>query len=156
MTEQQARPGRAEDSVSGMRASERAVSYSEPGMGWVRFAGVVMAVIGGFGVIEGFVALFSPTYFVTIGGTVLRIDLTTWGWVHLIVGALTLITGIALLGAAPSWARAVGIGLVGLNMLVQLAWLPAYPIWAIMVIVLDLIVISALAMTWNDSVTRVA
>ncbi|WP_018335398.1 DUF7144 family membrane protein [Actinomycetospora chiangmaiensis] len=155
MTEQQARSGRTEGTASGVR-TDRSVAYSEPGTGWVRFAGVVMAVVGAFGVIEGFIALFSPTYFVTVSGTVLAVDLSAWAWLHLAVGALTLVTGLSLLGAAPNWARGVGIGLVALNMLVQLAWLPAYPVWSIMVIILDLVIISALAMTWNDRITRVS
>ena len=120
------------------------------GMGWVRFAGVIMAVIGVFGVIEGFVALLTPTYFVTYGGSVLAINLTTWGWVHIIVGALVLVTGCSLLGNAPGWARVVGIGLVAINMLVQLAWLPAYPIWGIIAIALDVLVLYALVATWGQ------
>ncbi|MDD7938086.1 hypothetical protein PHK61_06605 [Actinomycetospora lutea] len=118
----------------------------------MRFAGVIMVVIGGFGVIEGFVALFAPTYFVTVGGAVLTIDLAAWGWAHIILGALVLATGLALLGNAPGWARVVGIGLVTINMLVQLAWLPAYPIWSIIALVLDVLVIYALVTTWGQQV----
>ena len=52
-------------------------------------------------------------------------------------------------GNAPSWARSVGVWLVAINMLVQLAWLPAYPIWSIMAIVLDVFVLYALVATWG-------
>lgn len=66
--------------------------------------------------------------FVTVNGGVLALSLTGWGWPHIILGALVVATGLALLGDAPGWARGVGIGLVAVNMIVQLAWLPAYPI----------------------------
>jgi hypothetical protein len=120
------------------------------GTGWVRFAGVVMAVIGGFAVIEGLVALLSPVYFVAAGGAVLALSVVGWGWVHLILGVLVLATGLSLLGEAPPWARVTGICLVALNMIVQLVWLPAYPIWSIILLVLDVLVLHALIVTWEE------
>ena len=123
---------------------------SSAGTGWVRFAGVMMVVIGGFGVIEGFVALLMPNYFVTAGGAVLALNLAAWGWLHIIIAALVLATGFSLLGNAPGWARTVGIGLVAINMIVQLAWLPAYPIWGIVALALDVLVLYALVATWGQ------
>jgi hypothetical protein len=120
--------------------------------GWVRFAGVMMTIIGAFAVIEGFIALFSPTYVTLTGAGVLLFDLTAWGWVHLLLGILVLATGLALLGGAPGWARGVGVTLLAINMLVQLAFLPAYPLWSIILIVLDVVVIYALMVTWGEDV----
>ncbi len=117
------------------------------GTGWLRFGGVVMTVVGGFAVIEGFVALFSPTYFVAVNQTVLALDFTGWGWIHLILGALVLATGLSLLGSAPPWARVVGIVLVAINAIVQMAFLSAYPIWSILLIALDMVVLYALVVT---------
>ena len=119
--------------------------------GWVRFGGVVMTIIGGFAVIEGFFALFSPTYVTLIGESVLLFDLTAWGWIHILLGALVLATGLALLGSAPSWARGTGIVLLALNTIVQLAFMPAYPFWSIVMIVLDIVVIYALMVTWGEA-----
>jgi hypothetical protein len=123
-----------------------------PGSGMVRFGGVLMVVVGGLGVIDGLVALFDPTYFVTAGGAVLTIDLSAWGWVHLILGVLALLTGLALVRNAPNWARGVGAGLVAITMIVQLAWLPAYPIWSIIAITLGMIIIFSLLVTWRGGV----
>jgi hypothetical protein len=122
-------------------------------MRWVRFGGVMMAVLGAFAVIEGLAALLAPTTFLTVDGSVLAINLSGWAWVHIIIGALVFATGLALLGKAPEWARGVGIGLVALSMLVQLAWLPAYPIWSIIMVVLDVIVLYALIVTWSGQGT---
>jgi hypothetical protein len=116
-------------------------------MGWVRFGAVIMTVIGAFAVIEGLLALLRPTTYLTVNGTVLALDLSAWGWVHLILGALLAITGVSLLREAPPWARGLGVLLVALSTVVQMAWLPAYPIWSILMIALAVIVIYALAAT---------
>jgi hypothetical protein len=119
--------------------------------GWIRFGGIVMAVIGAFAVIEGILALALPTTYISADGTVLALDFTGWGWIHIILGVLVLATGISLLGReVPSWARGVGVALVAINMLVQLAWMPAYPIWSIILLALDVFVLYALIVTWDD------
>jgi hypothetical protein len=115
--------------------------------GWVHFGAVMMIVVGAFGVIEGLIALFNPTTYVTVDGAVLTVDLTAWGWAHLVLGALLVVTGVSLMRTAPAWARGLGVVLVVLSILVQLAWLPASPIWSILMIVLDLLVIYALVAT---------
>lgn len=71
---------------------------SDSPMDWVRFGAVMMTVIGGFAVIEGLLALLAPATYLTVNGTVLAIDLSAWGWVHLILGALLVITGVSLMG----------------------------------------------------------
>ncbi|MDF2975376.1 MAG: Integral rane protein [Actinomycetospora sp.] len=120
--------------------------------GWIRFGGVVMAVIGAFAVIEGILALALPTTYVSADGTILAIDFSGWGWIHLVLGVLVLATGLSLLGReVPNWARGAGIGLVAVNMLVQLAWMPAYPIWSIILLALDVFVLYALIVTWGDT-----
>lgn len=150
MTEQQTPP------VSGPTMTPRANGTTAPRvssawMGWVRFGGVVMTIIGGFAVIQGFFALFSPTYVTLTGAGVLLLDLTAWGWLHILLGVLVLATGLALVGSAPGWARGTAIVLLALNTIVQLAYMPAYPIWSLVLIVLDIVVIFALMVTWDEA-----
>ncbi|GAA4897209.1 DUF7144 family membrane protein [Actinomycetospora straminea] len=150
MTEQQTPP------VSGPTMTPRASGTTAPRdsgawTGWVRFGGVVMTIIGGFAIIEGFFALFSPTYVTLTGEGVLAFDLTAWGWLHLLLGVLVLATGLALVGSAPGWARGTAIVLLALNTIVQLAYMPTYPIWSLVLIVLDIIVIFALMVTWDEA-----
>jgi uncharacterized membrane protein HdeD (DUF308 family) len=116
---------------------------------WVRFGAVMMTIIGVFGIIEGLVALLTRTTYTTVNGTVLSIDLSAWGWMHLILGALLVITGVSLLREAP-WARGVGALLAVLSILVQLTWMSAYPIWSILMVTIDVIVIYALVATRPD------
>jgi hypothetical protein len=150
MTEQQTPPttGSRHPTHEARAPMDVAPSTGDQGLrGWVRFGGVMMTVIGAFGVIQGLVALLTPTTYLSINGTVLAIDLGAWGWVHLLLGVLLAVTGVSLLREAPAWARGTGVVLAALSTVVQLAWLPAYPLWSIIAIVLDVVVIYALVAT---------
>lgn len=151
MTEQQTPPVSGPPVAPPRANGATAPRASGAWTGWVRFGGVVMTIIGGFAIIEGFFALFSPTYVTLTGETILAFDLTAWGWLHLLLGVLVLATGLALVGSAPSWARGTAIVLLALNTIVQLAYMPAYPIWSLVLIVLDIIVIFALMVTWDEA-----
>jgi hypothetical protein len=78
-------------------------------------------------------------------GTTGRNQLGTWAWVHLIVGALVALTGSGLLSGDQPWARVAGMAIVGVSALVQLVFLPAAPLWSILVIALDIAILMALA-----------
>lgn len=146
MTEQQI-PSTSGPSTAPPRAANGAGPVRSQGAtnGWVRFGGVLMVVVGVFAVIEGLFALFLPTTYVATSQTVVTLTFTGWGWLHIILGALVAVVGAALLREdVPGWARVTAIVLVTLNVLVQLTWLPAYPIWSILMIVLDIIIIGAL------------
>ena len=63
--------------------------------------------------------------------------------IHIIFGALVALVGAALLKGA-TWARVVGTILVGLNLIAQFAWLPAYPVWAVVLIAMDILILWAI------------
>ncbi|GAA4881146.1 DUF7144 family membrane protein [Actinomycetospora straminea] len=124
----------------------------DPGREWVRFGAVMMVVLGAFAVVEGVIALAAPATYVTVDGEVLALDLDVWGWTHLVLGALVLATGVSLVRDADApWARIMGVTVVGLGMLVQLLWLPAAPIWSMIVIALDVLVLAALLGLGDDT-----
>ncbi|HEY2222857.1 DUF7144 family membrane protein [Actinomycetospora sp.] len=118
--------------------------------GWLAFGAVLMMVIGLFAVFEGLLALRSPDFFVAQGGRVLALNLAGWGWLHLVLGLLVLAAGATLFGGGARWAGGVGIAVIAVNLFVQLVWLPAFPIWSIIIIALDLLVLYAIAATWPD------
>lgn len=114
-------------------------------VGWIVFAGIMMIVLGAFQAIEGLVALFNDEFYVVgTSGLVVDVDYTTWGWVHLIVGVVLVLCGLGVL-AGNTVARIVGIGLAMISALINLAFLAAYPVWGVVVIAFDVIVIYALA-----------
>jgi hypothetical protein len=112
--------------------------------GWVVFASVMMFLLGAFQVIQGLVALFDDGfYLVTRGGLVVDVDYNVWGTVHLILGVLLLLSGGGVLTGNLA-ARTVGVILAGLSALVNLVFIGAYPIWSIVIITVDVLVIYAL------------
>lgn len=150
MTEQQSPPVSAPPITPARANGTTASGRSRVWTGWVRFGGIMMTIIGAFAVIEGFFALFSPTYVTLTGAGVLLFDLTAWGWIHLVLGILVLAVGLALIGGAPGWARGTAVFLLAVNTIVQLTFMPAYPLWSIILIVLDIVVIYALMVTWGE------
>jgi hypothetical protein len=117
--------------------------------GWIAFAGVMMVILGTLDVLWGLAALFNNEVVVVGGHGVVIFDITTWGWVQLILGIVVALTGVGLL-KGNSAARWLGVGLLGLNMILQIVWFPAAPLWALMIIVLDTVIIFQLCLAWNE------
>ncbi|WP_244524429.1 DUF7144 family membrane protein [Trujillonella endophytica] len=112
--------------------------------GWVVFAGVIMIMLGFFQAIQGLVAIFDDGFYhVTESGLVIDVDYTVWGWVHLLLGITIFAAGIGVLGGN-MLARIVGVGLAGLSALVNLTFIEAYPVWSVIIITVDVLVIYAL------------
>ena len=136
---QQAQPQAGAASTSTPRTREASGSLW---LGWIWFAGAMMILLGLFNVIEGLVALFNDKYYVVGPQGLLVFDLTSWGWIHLIIGALAVAAGCALFTGA-LWARIATVVLATVNAIAQLAFLSAYPVWGTIVIALDVVVIWA-------------
>ena len=115
--------------------------------GWVGggyvFAGVVMIMVGVFQAIAGLAALFEDEFYVVTSDYIFKINTTTWGWIHLILGVLVVFAGYALF-AAKTWARVIGVTLATLSAIANFIFIPYYPFWAILIISLDVWVIWAL------------
>lgn len=119
-------------------------------VGWVVFGAIMMIMAGSFQIIAGLVALFNDEYFaVTSSGLLVTLDFTTWGWVHLALGALVTAAGVALL-AGQTWARIVGVTVAVIASVVNLAFLSAHPVWAVVTIALDVLVIYAIVVHGDE------
>jgi hypothetical protein len=128
-----------------MEAPQSYGSNTDDWSGWISFAGIMMIVLGVFQIVEGLVALLRPDYYlVGSEGLVVTLSLTGWGWIHLLLGIFVLAAGYAVM-AGKTWGRVVGIVLAGLSALVNLTFIAAYPMWAIIVIAIDIAVIFALS-----------
>ena len=108
------------------------------------FAGVVMIIGGAFQALEGLSGIVHDKYLVVAPSTIYAFDLTVWGVIHLLVGLALLAIGIALL-RGQTWARIAGIIVAAVAAILNFVWLPHAPLWAIMVIVVDILIIWALA-----------
>ena len=120
--------------------------------GWIGFAGILMLIIGGIDFVQGVIALFEDDYFVVTQSGFLVVDLTAWGWIMLIWGALLVLVGLGLI-AGYSWARWFAIVVVSLNFFAQLGFLgnSNYPLWALTALALNVIVLYALTARWSES-----
>jgi hypothetical protein len=113
------------------------------GAGWIVFAAIMLVVAGVLGLIDGIVAVSKSSFYVA-GAHFVFSDLNTWGWIVMVVGALTLVSGLYVLSGS-EWARWFGIAVAGLQAVAQLLMIQAYPFWSLCVFAIDLLVIYALA-----------
>ncbi len=113
-------------------------------VGWVVFGAVVMVLLGVYHLMAGLVALFRQSYFVAPHRDLLvTVSYDTWGWVHLIGGLVVVAAGVGLLTGA-TWARVVGVIVAMTSAILNLAFLAASPVWAVMMIAMDVLVIYAI------------
>jgi hypothetical protein len=119
------------------------------GTGWAYFAGIVLFMIGVFNILWGLTALFNDTA-LTVGEEGLIVwDFTAWGWIHLILGIVMICTGLGLF-AGRGWARWTAIFFAMVSAFAQIAWMSTYPLWSILIITLDIIVIYQLTARWEE------
>jgi hypothetical protein len=111
--------------------------------GWYPFAGTMFILVGAVNALQGLIAIFKDDYFAVTKGGLLFLDFAAWGWFWLIVGVLDVLVGFAIL-AARTWGRVVGVILLMLNVIVQFAFIAAFPIWTIAAIALNIAIIFAL------------
>jgi hypothetical protein len=119
--------------------------------GWVVFAGVLMVVIGILNFFQGLIAIIRDNYYVLTPEQIIVFDLTTWGWIMLIWGIVLALAGAALV-AGRSWARWFAIVVASLSFIVQLGFVGSsqYTLWALTVVALDVLVLYALIVRWED------
>ena len=113
-------------------------------VGWVVFAAVFIVMIGALTAIQGLSAIFrDEAFWLTRGGEVLMFDITSWGWIHLLLGLAMVGVGILLMRGS-TFARVIAIGLVALNLVTQFTWTTVYPFWSMIIIAIDILIIYAL------------
>ena len=113
------------------------------GAGWQTFSGLVLALGGIFAVIDGLMAVYRSTFFVGNAVFVFS-DLKTWGWITFALGALAIVSGLAVFSGR-EWARWVGIGIAGLGAIGQLITAQAYPLWSLMIMTVYVMAVYGLA-----------
>jgi hypothetical protein len=140
--------------TSHRNAMTTASQYQDETSGWARwvvFGGVMLIMLGAFQIIEGLVALFDDGFYaVRPNGLVVHVDYTTWGWVHLLLGIVIAGAGLGVM-VGQMWARVIGILLASLSVIVNIAFLAAYPVWSAIVIAIDVLVIYALTVHGKET-----
>jgi hypothetical protein len=112
--------------------------------GWIGFASLMLYLAGFFHVIAGLTALFNDKLYVLTPTTLWTLDITSWGWVHIIGGILAILAASSLL-SGNAYGRVFAIIIAVVSAIANLAFIPIYPIWSIMIVVIDVLVIYAVA-----------
>jgi hypothetical protein len=125
-----------------VRADTREVSGWA--VGGTVFAGVIMLMVGAFHAITGLVAILDDQFYVVASHYTYSLDVTGWGWIHLIGGALVALGGVYVFSGA-TWARVLGITLAVLSAIANFFFVPYYPFWSLLIIALDVWVVWSLS-----------
>ena len=134
--------------------SSVAPTHGADAAGWVvglsLFAGIMMMITGLFNAMVGVVALARNEIYVAGPRYIFAFDLTTWGWIHLILGIGVAAAGFALMSGR-LFGRMVGIAIAALSMLANF-----YPVWSLLIIALNVLVIWALCVYSRDAAAATA
>lgn len=128
-----------------MPTKQRSLVWS----GWIVFAALMLMIIGVVNVLEGIVAIMFSRRTVVVADRLYVINPTGWGILVLAFGVILLCAGLGVLSAR-TWARVVAVVVVALHAVVQVDWLAAYPLWSLLMLALDIIVLYALTAGWRD------
>ena len=125
-----------------------------PGEGWLLFAGVMLMLAGILNFIWGIAAIDDSAFFTDEGRYVIFDNLSTWGWFLLIVGVLQIAASISIWNGG-TYGQVIGIAAAGLNALILLFTVNAFPFAAFMLFLVDLLVIYGLVVYGGGGRIRV-
>ncbi|WP_405635815.1 hypothetical protein OHB53_24015 [Streptomyces sp. NBC_00056] len=156
-------PGPGPDAGHGVWSDKHRSAAPDPtrgygaGSGWASggtvFAGVLMMVGGILGVLNGIAGIAKDDVYARIGTYTYAFNLTTWGWIHLIIGVIVAVTGFGVL-KGHGWARGVGVAIAALYIIAYFMFLPYEPIWSVIAIAIGVFVIWALVSDGSDNAAR--
>ena len=130
-------------------ASAEAREISGWAIGFMFFASAIMMVVGSFHFIAGLSAVLNDAFYVVRPGYDLKVDVTTWGWIHMGLGVLILVASVALMVGA-LWARIVAIFMAVVSGIWAFYSIPYYPAFSILIIALNVGVLWALTVHGRD------
>ena len=120
--------------------------------GWLLFGAFLLGLTGAFNIIQGITALTKGEDVFVVGKAGLLVfDYNTWGWIMLVLGVVMILVALGLNGAR-GWARITALILIGVHALTQIGFISAQPLWSLLVIGMDVVVIYALTVRWDEAV----
>jgi hypothetical protein len=119
-------------------------------VGWGYFAAFMMMFLGVLQGIAGLAGIFKDSYYVVAENSLLVFDYTAWGWINLIIGIVVFFAGLELLRSGAKWARVIAVLLAGLSLIANITFIQAYPLWSIIMGIIDVLVIYALTVHGSE------
>jgi hypothetical protein len=112
--------------------------------GWIVFAAVMLMLLGAFQIIEGLIAVFDDGFYqVSSNGLAVHVNYNAWGWLHFSIGVVAILVGLGLM-TGNIVARVLGVVIGLTSAILNLGFIPAYPVWSTIMIALDVIIIYAI------------
>ena len=121
-----------------------------PWTGWITFASAVLVLIGMINLFRGILALFDEGYFIADPGQLVLVSYDAWGVFLILWGGFMMLVGAGL-NAGRSWARWTAGLVVMIDVIGQIGFLPAYPFASVVLIALDVVVLYALTVRWDEA-----
>lgn len=118
-------------------------------VGFAAFAGALMMIAGFFHAVAGLSAVFNSGIYAVTPRYVFAFDVTAWGWIHLLLGVIVVVAGYGIFRGAV-WARTIGVVIAVISAVANFVFLPFYPLWAIVIIAVDIAIIWALTAHGTD------
>lgn len=110
-------------------------------------AAILLLTVGVLSLLQGISAVADDELFVVGVNYIYEFDISTWGWIHIVLGAVLIISALGLL-TGTTWGRVLAVCIAALSILANFLWLPYYPWWSTLVIALNVVVIWAVT-TWR-------
>ncbi|MCX5527066.1 hypothetical protein AB0L47_19275 [Streptomyces bobili] len=107
------------------------------------FSGVALELSGTLSILMGAASIGQGAIF-RASGYAYRFNVTAWGWMHVVIGLVLIAAGLGVL-LGQRWAKGAGVAVGAVSLITQFMFIPYYPMWSIIVMVLDLTAIWALA-----------
>lgn len=117
--------------------------------GWIAFAAGVLFIGGAFGIIGGLMAIFQSDLVVFNQAGVWALDLTAWGWIHFIVGILTIWAASSLISGG-GFGRVFAVVASVIGAISNIAMLPIYPFWATLALIIYIFVLYAVTVHGDE------
>ena len=121
-------------------------------VGTTATAGILLVLVGFFHIAQGIVDLTNNDFYAVTQNWVFRFSVTTWGWLHLLGGVIVLLAGVGLFTGSVL-ARTVAVIVAMISIILSFLWLPYYPLWSVLIIAFDFVVIWALTFHGKDIVS---
>ena len=128
------------------------MSDTAEGAGWVVFAGIMILIAAVLNCIWGIAAIDKASFFIEDERFIIS-DLSTWGWIVLIIGVLQLFAAFSIWSGG-AYGRWIGIITAGLGSISALLSIPGFPLWSLCVFFLSVLVVYALAVYGGQPSTR--
>jgi hypothetical protein len=118
-------------------------------VGWLGFASFMLLFAGFFNIIEGVADRARQAVFIHSSGDVWVLNYNKWGWINIAVGVLLVIAALSLLKGGV-FGRVFGSLVVVLSMLAAATSIPVYPIWSVLILVVDALILYAIVVHGHE------